>query len=239
MKKLGLIIFLAAIIFAAGCKSGENANVEIKTFDDSLSYAIGNDIAKNFERGEIDTMINLDIMVKAMKDRKANDESVMDSLAIASVMMKFQMKMRAEQEAKRLAQNKIQFKDILEKGEKFLAENKLKDGVVTTESGLQYKVLKEGTGATPTPTDKVKVHYEGKLLDGKVFDSSYERKKPSEFGVTQVIPGWTEALQLMKEGSTYELYIPYNLAYGDRGSASIKPFSVLIFKVELLSIIKK
>lgn len=126
---------------------------------------------------------------------------------------------------------------IREEGEKFLAENKSKEGVITTASGLQYKVLTAGTGAVPTKTDKVKVQYEGKLLDGTVFDSSYQRNQPATFGVTQVIKGWTEALQLMPVGSKWELYIPYQLAYGERGSGSnIKPYSMLIFTVELLDI---
>lgn len=129
---------------------------------------------------------------------------------------------------------------IREEGAKFLAENKTKEGVVTTASGLQYKVLTAGTGDVPTRSDKVKVNYEGKLLDGTVFDSSYKRNQPATFGVTQVIKGWTEALQLMPVGSKWELYIPYDLAYGERGSgSSIKPYSTLLFTVELLEIEKK
>jgi len=237
MRKLGLLVAVVALVFAS-CKT-ENKNVEIKTFNDSLSYSIGNDIAKSFERSKIDS-INVDVLAKAMKDRMAKDTTTgLDSATIADVLMKFQMKMRAEQEAKMLEQNKIKFKANLEEGEKFLAENKTKEGVITTASGLQYKVVKEGNGATPTTADKVKVNYEGKLLDGTVFDSSYEKKEPAEFGVTQVIKGWTEVLLLMKEGSTYEVYIPYNLAYGERGSGSIKPFSTLKFKVELLKVLKK
>lgn len=126
-----------------------------------------------------------------------------------------------------------------EAGEKFLAENKTKPGVVTLPSGLQYKVITEGTGEKPTATDKVTVHYEGTLIDGTVFDSSYKRSSPTTFGVTQVIKGWTEALQLMPEGSKWMLYIPYDLAYGDRETGKeIKPYSALIFTVELISIVK-
>ena len=123
-----------------------------------------------------------------------------------------------------------------EAGQKFLAENKTKPGVVTTASGLQYKVITEGTGEKPTASQKVKVDYEGRLIDGKVFDSSYERGQPATFGVTQVIAGWTEALQLMPVGSKWELYIPYELAYGDRETGNIKPYSALIFTVELKGI---
>ena len=125
----------------------------------------------------------------------------------------------------------------LEKGEAFLKENAKKDGVKTTASGLQYKVLKEGEGKSPKATDTVKVNYEGKLIDGKVFDSSYKRGEPIEFGLNQVIPGWTEGVQLMKEGATYEFTIPSKLAYGERGAGGeIPPNATLIFKVELIKV---
>lgn len=123
-------------------------------------------------------------------------------------------------------------------GEEFLAENKTKAGVVTTESGLQYKVIKNGKGKKPTANDRVKVHYHGTLIDGTVFDSSVNRGEPATFGVTQVIKGWTEALQLMPVGSKWTLYIPYNLAYGTQNMGNIKPYSTLIFEVELLGIEK-
>lgn len=123
-------------------------------------------------------------------------------------------------------------------GEKFLAENATKEGVKTTESGLQYKVIKEGKGAIPTDKDKVKVHYKGTLIDGTEFDSSYSRKEPASFGVTGVIKGWTEALKMMPVGSKWELYIPQDLAYGSRNTGKIKPFSALVFEVELIDIVK-
>ncbi len=121
-------------------------------------------------------------------------------------------------------------------GEQFLQENAGKEGVVTTESGLQYKVLTEGNGAKPQLTDQVRVHYEGRLIDGTVFDSSYQRGEPAVFGLQQVISGWTEALQLMPVGSVWEIYLPQELAYGGRDLGSIPPYSTLIFKVELLGI---
>ena len=126
----------------------------------------------------------------------------------------------------------------LEKGEAFLKENAKKDGVKATASGLQYKVLKEGEGKSPKATDTVKVNYEGKLIDGKVFDSSYKRGEPIEFPLNGVIPGWTEGVQLMKEGATYEFTIPYKLAYGERGTPGgpIPPNATLIFKVELIQV---
>ena len=146
----------------------------------------------------------------------------------------------------RTAMETIKAKAVAEKyaeykaeNEKFLADNKAKEGVKTTASGLQYKVIKEGKGEIPTETSRVKVHYKGTLIDGTEFDSSYKRKEPATFGVNQVIKGWTEALKLMPVGSKWELYIPQELAYGDRQTGGqIKPFSTLIFEVELLDIEK-
>jgi len=131
-----------------------------------------------------------------------------------------------------------QFGENREAGEKFLAENKTKEGVQVTPSGLQYKVIKQGKGAVPTATDKVSVHYRGTLIDGTEFDSSYKRNKPTEFAANQVIKGWTEALTMMPVGSKWELYIPQELAYGSRNQGQIKPFSTSIFEVELLDIVK-
>ena len=154
---------------------------------------------------------------------------------IAAVLSKDQ-KMTME-EAQEYIQE-AQYGSNREAGEKFLAENKTKEGVQVTPSGLQYKVIKQGKGAVPTTTDKVSVHYRGTLIDGTEFDSSYKRNQPTEFGVTQVIKGWTEALTMMPVGSKWEIYIPQELAYGSRGQSQIKPFSTLIFEVELLDIVK-
>lgn len=128
-------------------------------------------------------------------------------------------------------------KDALEKGKAFLAENAKRDGVTVTESGLQYEVLKQGEGKSPKATDIVVCHYEGRLINGKVFDSSYERGKPSSFPLNQVIAGWTEGLQYMKEGSKYRFYIPYYLGYGAYGAGPIPPYSALIFDVELIEVL--
>lgn len=144
---------------------------------------------------------------------------------------------QAKQQAKKEEAAKAEYADDIAAGEAFLAANKTKDGVVTLPNGLQYKVLTQGTGAIPTESDQVKVHYEGRLVDGTVFDSSIERGEPMQIGVTQVIKGWTEALKLMPVGSKWEVYVPYDLAYGARGAgAAIKPYSTLIFTIELLSI---
>jgi len=124
----------------------------------------------------------------------------------------------------------------LEKGVKFLADNKTNEGVVTTESGLQYRIIKEGEGASPSLEDKVTVHYTGKLIDGKVFDSSVERGQPATFGINQVIKGWEEGLQLMKPGAKFEFFIPSDLAYGERAVSTIPANSTLIFEVELISV---
>lgn len=151
-----------------------------------------------------------------------------------------QIAMEAQQaeELKKAEELKAQYQEEIAAGEKLLADNKTKEGVVALPSGLQYKVITQGTGATPQKTDQVKVHYEGKLLDGTIFDSSYQRGEPATFGVTQVIQGWIEALQLMPEGSKWTIYIPYDLAYGSRDQGAIKPFSTLIFDIELIEIVK-
>ena len=146
---------------------------------------------------------------------------------------------RKTSEAIREESLKKKYADVIAEGEKFLAENKTKEGVVTTESGLQYKVIKQGNGAIPADSNRVQVHYRGTLLDGTEFDSSYKNKKPASLMVKQVIKGWQEALQLMPVGSKWELYVPYDLAYGSHAASSkIKPFSTLIFEVELLGIEK-
>ena len=146
---------------------------------------------------------------------------------------------KAQEESQRIQdeQSKVDNKDAIEEGEAFLAENAKRDEVVVLPSGLQYEIIKEGTGAVPTSTDQVKVHYHGTLIDGTVFDSSIDRGEPIVFGVTQVIPGWTEALKLMPVGSEWKVYIPYDLGYGAQGSGpDIKPFSTLVFDVKLLGI---
>ena len=130
----------------------------------------------------------------------------------------------------------VSYEDNLKKGQEFLAENAKREGVVTTKSGLQYEVIKEGDGKSPQATDTVKCHYEGRLIDGRIFDSSYNRGTPSVFTLDQVIKGWTEGLQLMKEGSKYRFYIPYNLAYGSQKVSIILPYSALIFDVELIEV---
>lgn len=201
---------------------------------DSVSYSIGVFMAQNLKQQGISDLNNA-LLMRGLEDALAGKSTQLTQAQCGQVMNNFMQKQMASRNAegmKASAENK-------KIGSAFLAENKTKAGVVTTASGLQYSIEKEGTGAKPTATDRVKVHYTGRLLDGKVFDSSVERG-PAEFGVTEVIKGWTEALQLMSVGSKWKLYIPSDLAYGDRAAgADIKPGSTLVFDVELLDIVKQ
>jgi FKBP-type peptidyl-prolyl cis-trans isomerase FklB len=194
---------------------------------DSLSYSIGIMVASFYKQQGI-TKINDTLVNKAIKDKMSGDSTLLTEQQCNQVLMAFIEKAKAE---KAVAAKK--------QGEAFLSSNKTKPGVVTTASGLQYLVLKEGTGPKPTINDKVKCDYEGRLIDGTVFDSSVKQGKPIEFAVNGVISGWTEALQLMNTGSKYRLFIPSNLAYGDQQmGADIKPGSTLIFDVDLIEIVK-
>lgn len=197
----------------------------------SASYALGAQIGSDLKKNDI--AINLDEYIQGMKDALKGQLAFSDAACEAAIR-KFQDEYRQKMMAKQLQvaeTNKTE-------GAAFLAANKTKTGVMTLPSGLQYKVLKEGTGSSPKSSDRVKVHYTGKLLDGTVFDSSVQRGQPATFGVTQVIKGWTEALLKMKPGSKWELYIPADLAYGANGApgGKIGPNATLIFEVELLEI---
>lgn len=177
-----------------------------------------------------DFTANIDMVKAGIINYLVNDESIMKAEDAQSFYTTYA-------EEKRKAKLEFQFAENRTAGEQFLAENKEKPGVITTESGLQYQVVKMGKGETPKTTDRVKVHYHGTLIDGTVFDSSVDRGEPAEFGVTQVIAGWTEVLQLMPVGSKFKVFIPQELAYGDRDMGTIKPFSTLIFDIELLEIL--
>lgn len=191
-----------------------------------MSYSIGLDIGQTFKKQEME--LNADTLAAGIRDglsgrAQLNDQQIKDT------MSQFQKDMEEKQTAKS--------KETSAAGDKFLAENKGKPGVKTTSSGLQYKVIKEGSGPQPKAADTVRVHYRGTLLDGTEFDSSYKRNEPASFALNQVIKGWTEGLQLMKEGGKYEFWIPANLAYGDRGAGSVvPPGAVLHFEVELLQV---
>lgn len=193
---------------------------------DRVSYALGMSVANNIKASGVKNLKVADFAA-AMEDIFAGKRCRMEAHEAQELLNGF---------FRELQQSQI--REMKEEGEKFLAENGRKEGVVTLPSGLQYKVLKEGKGAKPAAEGKVKCHYEGKLVNGTVFDSSYARNTPAVFPVNGVIQGWVEALQLMNEGSQWELYIPYNLAYGERGAGeSIPPYAALVFKVELLEVL--
>jgi len=230
--KLQLIVALG-ILFLVSQVSAEE-NLVLKNQKDKVSYIIGMEIGKNFKKQSID--IDPDILTKGIKDAISGGKPLLTEQEIQENMVTFQKEMMAKQEelAKKLGENNKK------EGEVFLAENKKKDGVKTLPSGLQYKVTKAGTGKKPKLTDTVTTQYRGTLIDGTEFDSSYRRGQPVSFPVTGVIPGWTEALQLMEEGAKWQLFIPPNLAYGERGAGrDIGPNATLIFEIELVSIQEK
>jgi len=199
--------------------------------DEKRSYALGMDIGNSLQ--ELPVELNVDMLSQGVRDTIEGNDTRLSQEELDSVMQGFVKDMEAAQQD----QAQEQARSNQDKGEQFLAENKDKEGVETTDSGLQYKVLEEGDGPTPSKSDSVTVHYTGELIDGTVFDSSRERGEPVTFPVDAVIPGWTEALQLMKEGAKYELYIPADLAYGERGAgAQIGPNETLIFDVELIEV---
>ncbi|HET6254857.1 MAG TPA: FKBP-type peptidyl-prolyl cis-trans isomerase [Puia sp.] len=203
------------------------APVTLKTENDSISYAIGVSLA-NFYKQQNISNINTAILVKAVKDVE-NNKPVLSEQQCQTALMSYVQKQQAE---KSLGNKKL--------GQEFLAANAKKPGVVTLPSGLQYQVIRQGAGPKPKLTDMVRVHYHGTLIDGRVFDSSVDRGQPIELNVNGVIPGWTEALQLMPVGSKWKLFIPSDLAYGDRQAGQIiAPGSTLVFDVELLDIVSQ
>ena len=225
------VLLVVGIVMLLTSVAAAEEKLELKDMKAKASYVIGYDMAANLKKQSIE--IDSDIFMKAFNDAMAGRESQMSSEDRTATMMELQKEVRArhEEEMKKVGE------ENKKKASEFFAENKLKEGVVTLPSGLQYKVLTEGKGKTPTIDDMVVVNYTGKLLDGSEFDSSAKRGQPATFRVSGVIKGWTEALQLMKEGSKYELYIPADLAYGDKGAGRvIGPNAALIFDVELVSI---
>ena len=236
--KIKQLIVLLVIAGAAlvSCNKNAVSNAKMKTKMDSLSYAFG---VVNFNALKGDSL-DLDpvIVAKAMADGKKGKPVMTDEIA-RGFIMSFINQREAAKEAKEAEANKIKYKDYIAENEAFLAKNKGKQGVTTTASGLQYEVIKMGTGPKPTAQSTVKVNYVGTLIDGTEFDSSVKRGTPAQFPIAGVIPGWTEALQLMPVGSKFKLYIPQNLAYGAKqAGAAIKPYSTLVFEVELLEIVK-
>ena len=199
---------------------------------DKLSYALGIGIGTQL-RGMGATNLNIDDFAQAIKDAIAGKKLKVDNKEAQTLVNNF----FAEQQARKEAAAAEAGRAAKAVGEDFLAENAKKDNIVVLPSGVQYEVIREGNGKKPSATSKVKCHYEGTLIDGTKFDSSYDRGEPATFGLNQVIAGWTEGLQLMSEGAKYRFFIPYNLGYGDRGAgASIPPYAALVFDVELIEV---
>ncbi len=226
-----LIVSLCMALAVSPVFGAEKA--ELKTHKDKVSYAIGMDMGNSLKRNSID--VDLEMLVKGMRDALSGGKALMTDQEVRETLIAFQKEFQAKQQEKMKALAEKNKKE----GDAFLAENKKKEGVKTLPSGLQYKVVAEGKGASPKETDTVTVHYRGTLIDGTEFDSSYKRNEPATFPVNGVIKGWTEALQLMKEGAKWQLFIPANLAYGESGRPGIPPNAVLIFDVELIKIEKK
>ena len=230
-KFLQLVIVFAVLVFASCNNAGIsnfNKDVSLTNEIDTVSYSLGVDIAKSVKQGGIED-INMDVFVAGFMQVLDGDSTSIDP---KDARMKIQTFFRKMQ--------KIKTEKNLKDGKAFLEKNKKKEGIVTTESGLQYEIIKKGEGQIPTAENKVKVHYKGTLIDGEVFDSSYERGEPSEFPVTGVIKGWQEALQLMPVGSKWKIYVPSEIAYGARGTrGAIGPNMALIFEMELLEIVKE
>ena len=207
--------------------------IVLKDFNDSASYAIGKDIYQSWLQQNlgINGQAAGQSMIDCYKGQNTWTNEMMRPL-LSRFQQEFEKRQRAEQDKMMASKD-----ENIAAGKKFLEENALNKSIYTTKSGLQYKIIKKGNGKKPKATDKVRVHYTGTLLDGTKFDSSVDRGEPMEFPLNAVIPGWTEGLQLMDEGSKYILYIPYNLGYGEQPVGSIPPGSTLIFEVELLKIL--
>ncbi len=219
----GLVLVCSASVFAQ----------ELNSEKEKLGYVLGMDIGQSIKRMDID--MDRKALVQAINDVLDGKKTALTEQQANEIKMAFTKKKQEEAVAKA----KEQAESNQKKGQEFLDKNKARDGVKVTASGLQYEVLTEGKGDKPKSTDKVKVHYKGTLLDGSVFDSSYDRNEPASFPLNGVIPGWTEGLQLMPVGSKFKFYIPASLAYGDRGAGNaIGPNEVLVFEVELLEILK-
>jgi len=210
------------------------APLTLKTEKEKFSYALGMNIGTGMKRQSV--AVDPAILARGLKDSLAGGKTLMTEDEARATLKQMQDEMRQKQQAKAQEEGAANKKV----GDAFLAANKTKEGIVTLPSGLQYKILKEGTGPKPTSSDSVVCNYKGTLIDGKEFDSSYKRGQPATFPVTGVIKGWTEALQLMPVGSKWQLFVPSDLAYGERGAgADIGPGATLIFEVELMSIADK
>jgi len=237
MKIRGLVILaITVLVMLNSCGKNAIQSAKMKNQADSLSYAFG---TVYYNALTADSLFLEPVMfAKAMVDGKDSKAAMTDDIARSYIMV-FINKRESDVAAKQAEANKVLYKDYIAQNEEYLAKNKEKAGVTVTPSGLQYEVITLGTGPKPSAESTVKVHYAGTLIDGTEFDSSYKRNTPAEFPVSGVIPGWTEALQLMPVGSKFRIVLPENIAYGANGAGDmIKPFSALIFDVELLEIVK-
>jgi FKBP-type peptidyl-prolyl cis-trans isomerase FklB len=235
MKIKGLIVlFITGALIVVSCSQNPVKSAKIVTKTDSLSYAFG---IVNFNALKQDSLeLNPILVAKAFLDGK-DGKTAMDEAGARTYIMAFINEREMVKKMKQEETNKVTYKNLIAQGDSFLHANKVKSGVVTTASGLQYEVVKMGTGAKPAETNTVKVNYTGKFINGNIFDTSIG-KTPAVFQVNQVIKGWTEGLQLMPVGSKFKLYIPETLGYGAAGAGDvIKPYSLLIFDVELLEIV--
>lgn len=231
MKIKGLVIFaVITALIASSCNTESGiTGTKVKTAEDSLAYSLG--IASYFYYQGDSLNVNPVLFAKGMLDSK-DGKNALDETAAQGYVMTFMQKRQAETMKKQFGKN-------IDEGEKFLADNKKREGVQETTSGLQYEVITMGTGPKPAAEEVVKVHYTGTLTDGTKFDSSVDRGEPAVFGVNQVIRGWQEGIQLMPVGSKFKFYIPYELGYGEQGTGPIPPYSTLVFEVELLEIVKQ
>ena len=223
-------LFTSGVLMMAVFLSGNVLATELETEAQKLGYIIGMDIGASLKQQGAD--LDLDTLVEAIKATYNDEPLALTPEEAASIRETFIAARRAEAEQQRASMTSINAAE----GDKFLLENRVKEGVQVTDSGLQYKVIVMGEGDKPAASDKVTVHYRGTLLNGEEFDSSYSRNQPTSFQLDQVIPGWTEGVALMPVGSKFMFYIPPNLAYGANGGGPIGPNATLIFEVELLSI---
>jgi FKBP-type peptidyl-prolyl cis-trans isomerase len=231
MQMMNRFLTAALAVTLAGCQSTESATVELETDQQKASYGVGLGMGRQLQPAA--DHIDMAALRAGVEDALAEREQRVSDEDLQTAMQAFNQTIQAEMMAEAEAEGQANAAE----GEAFLAENGAREGVVTTDSGLQYEVLREGDGASPGPDDRVTIHYRGTLIDGTEFDSSYERGSPSTFGVGGVIPGFSEGLQLMSVGSQYKFYIPGDIGYGLQGSApDIGPNATLIFEVELIEI---
>jgi FKBP-type peptidyl-prolyl cis-trans isomerase len=234
MRILFVFSLISLFIISACSQDKKYASVKLKTKEDTVSYYLGLTYGNGIKQAKIDSLFNADAFLKGIQQATKGDSLPVSSFIIQTYLNTYFTDLQK-------SQMKEKYKEYIAQNEAFLVSNAKKDSVKTTATGLQYVILREGNGNKPTINDRIRVHYTGTLIDGTVFDSSYKRNEPAEFNVGEVIPGWTEAIQLMNVGSKWRVYIPENLAYGAQApqGSVIKPYSTLVFEVELLAILPK